>query len=61
MSVLIYSIILQIFILIWQAGANKEGLKGCSKFLYNHSAEEHTHLEKFREFINKAGGQAVMG
>ncbi|MEI0526730.1 ferritin [Brachyspira murdochii] len=39
----------------------KEGLKGCSAFLYNHSAEEHTHLEKFREFINKAGGQAVMG
>ena len=39
----------------------KEGLKGCSKFLYNHSAEEHTHLEKFREYINKAGGQAIMG
>ncbi|WP_020004372.1 ferritin [Brachyspira innocens] len=39
----------------------KEGLKGCSVFLYNHSAEEHTHLEKFREFINKAGGQAIMG
>ena len=39
----------------------KQGLKGCSRFLYNHSAEEHTHLEKFREYINKAGGQAIMG
>ena len=40
---------------------DKQGLKGCSKFLYNHSSEEHTHLEKFREYINKAGGQAIMG
>ena len=37
---------------------DKEGLKGCSKFLYGHFKEELEHFEKFRDFINKVGGQA---
>ena len=40
---------------------SKQGLKGCAAFLNNHSAEEHTHLEKLNEFIKKVDGQPVMG
>ncbi|WP_028329789.1 ferritin [Brachyspira alvinipulli] len=39
---------------------DKEGLKGCSKFLYGHYKEEIEHFEKFRDFINKVGGQATI-
>mgnify|MGYP004478025761 FL=1 len=39
---------------------DKEGLKGCSQFLYGHFKEETTHFEKFRDFINKVGGQAII-
>ena len=39
---------------------DKNGLKGCSKFLYGHYKEETEHFEKFRDFINKVGGQAVI-
>ena len=39
---------------------DKQGLKGCSKFLYGHYKEEIEHFEKFRDFINKVGGQAVI-
>ncbi|MDO6994137.1 ferritin [Brachyspira innocens] len=40
---------------------DKQGLKGCSKFLYGHYREELEHFEKFRDFINKVGGQATIG
>ena len=40
---------------------SKQGLKGCASFLNNHSAEEHTHLEKLNEFIKKVDGQPIMG
>ena len=39
---------------------SKHGLNGCATFLNNHSAEEHTHLEKFNDFIKKAGGQPII-
>ena len=39
---------------------DKQGLKGCSKFLYGHYKEEIEHFEKFRDFINKVGGQATI-
>lgn len=39
---------------------DKQGLKGCSKFLYTHASEEQTHLDKFRDFINKVGGQPII-
>ena len=40
---------------------SKQGLKGCEAFLKNHSAEEHTHLEKLNDFIKKVSGQPIMG
>ena len=40
---------------------SKQGLNGCAAFLNNHAAEEHTHLEKFNDFIKKAGGQPIIG
>ena len=39
---------------------DKKSLKGCSSFLYGHYKEELEHFEKFRDFINKVGGQAVI-
>ena len=39
---------------------SKQGLNGCAVFLNNHAAEEHTHLEKFSDFIKKAGGQPII-
>lgn len=39
---------------------SKQGLNGCAAFLNNHAAEEHTHLEKFSDFIKKAGGQPII-
>lgn len=39
---------------------DNQGLKGCSKFLYGHYKEEMEHFEKFRDFINKVGGQAII-
>ena len=39
---------------------SKQGLNGCAAFLNNHAAEEHTHLEKFNDFIKKAGGQPII-
>jgi len=40
---------------------SKQGLSGCASFLNNHSAEEHTHLEKLNDFIKKVSGQPIMG
>ncbi|WP_300368081.1 ferritin [Brachyspira sp.] len=40
---------------------DKQGLKGCSKFLYGHYKEETEHFDKFRDFINKVGGQSIIG
>lgn len=37
-----------------------QGLKGAAKFLYGHSNEEHGHLDKISEFIQKVGGQPIM-
>ena len=39
---------------------SKQGLNGCAAFLNNHAAEEHMHLEKFSDFIKKAGGQPII-
>ena len=39
---------------------SQKGLKGAARFLYNHSGEEHAHLDKISEFIQKVGGQPVM-
>ena len=40
--------------------ARANGLKGAAKFLYGHAAEEHGHLDKMSEFIQKVGGQPIM-
>lgn len=38
-----------------------QGLKGCGRFLIRHAAlEEFKHMEKFFNYINNVGGQAVI-
>lgn len=37
------------------------GLDGCGKFLRQQAEEERQHMEKFFDYINDAGGYAVIG
>ena len=37
------------------------GLDGCGKFLRQHADEERQHMEKFFDYINDAGGYAMIG
>lgn len=37
------------------------GLDGCGAFLRQHADEERQHMEKFFDYINDAGGYAVIG
>lgn len=37
------------------------GLDGCGAFLRQHADEERMHMEKFFDYINHAGGYAVIG
>ena len=38
-----------------------QGLSGCGAFLREHSDEERLHMEKIFDYINDAGGYAVLG
>ncbi len=37
------------------------GLDGCGGFLRQHAEEERQHMEKFYDYINDAGGYAIVG